>query len=335
MADTAFPLADLLHPSRRENHRSPDSKRRAVNPDPKAGRRFVGRSEAVEDRGLALAPGPSPLRVKVRRFEHDPAPVTWGLHSNDFFLIVFVDEGWGKARLGARELEPSVGDILVIAPGQVHDLDGLITSTRGSAVAFMADVVIPVTGSGFTPLPGDPRWVAFVRQACVMGGHYSVAPEDRPTWATRITALERELELQAAGFEQAVRALLSLILVDTSRVALPQLGEPWAVIDPVVAEVFAMIDARFAEPLTHDDIARQVARSSSHLRRVVRELTGETVMQWVEERRMVEARRLLLETDDKVEIVAEKVGYRDGGYFRRRFRVAHGMPPQPWRQLNR
>jgi AraC family transcriptional regulator, transcriptional activator of pobA len=58
-------------------------------------------------------------------------------------------------------------------------------------------------------------------------------------------------------------------------------------------------------------------------------------MQWIEDRRMLEARRLLLATDDKVDGVAERVGYRDPSYFRRRFRRAHGVPPQAWRERTR
>lgn len=290
----------------------------------------LNRPSAIE-----LAPGPSPLRLKVRRIEGNETLASQGLHSNDFFLIVFLEEGAGTVRLGSRDEQAVAGDLIVIAPGEVHDLNQLTEGAKGYAIAFMVDAVSPGTGAEPLPLPGDPRWVAFVRQACVMGGHYSVAPDERSIWEGRIAELEDELERQPAGYAQAARALLALILVDTSRVALPELADPGAAVDPVIAEVFALVDARFTESLNFDEIARQLARSPSHLRKLVRDLTGETVMHWLEERRMVEARRLLLETNEKVELIAEHVGFEDAGYFRRRFRRANGMPPQIWRQLNR
>ncbi|WP_246106412.1 helix-turn-helix transcriptional regulator [Pseudonocardia kunmingensis] len=63
--------------------------------------------------------------------------------------------------------------------------------------------------------------------------------------------------------------------------------------------------------------------------------TGRTVQQWITERRMVEARRLLAETDLTVETVGARVGYRDPGYFARRFRRAHGTAPLEWRRAGR
>jgi AraC-like DNA-binding protein len=64
-------------------------------------------------------------------------------------------------------------------------------------------------------------------------------------------------------------------------------------------------------------------------------VTGRSVRDLIEERRMQEARRLLLETDHTVDAIARTVGYRDPKYFQRRFRQRHDLPPQRWRELNR
>jgi AraC-like DNA-binding protein len=90
---------------------------------------------------------------------------------------------------------------------------------------------------------------------------------------------------------------------------------------------------RFREPLSLADVATALARSPRHLTRTVREVTGKTVMQLIDDRRMDEARRLLLETDEKVDVIGYAVGYGDGSYFARRFRRAHGVSPSVWRRL--
>ena len=56
------------------------------------------------------------------------------------------------------------------------------------------------------------------------------------------------------------------------------------------------------------------------------------MQQWITERRMQEARRLLADTDLTVAEIAGRVGYREAGYFIRRFRTAHGVPPATWRR---
>ena len=64
-----------------------------------------------------------------------------------------------------------------------------------------------------------------------------------------------------------------------------------------------------------------------HLTTVMRRRTGRTVGEWIIERRMAEARRLLAETDLPVREVARLVGVADPGYFSR----THGASPRKWR----
>ncbi|HYO30523.1 MAG TPA: helix-turn-helix transcriptional regulator, partial [Thermomicrobiales bacterium] len=99
--------------------------------------------------------------------------------------------------------------------------------------------------------------------------------------------------------------------------------------------VLDVIERGFRGPLSLASIAAQVSRSPRHLTRTIRDLTGATVMHLIDDRRMKEARRLLLETDATIEAISRTVGFHDDGYFRRRFRRAHGIAPAAWRARNR
>ena len=59
------------------------------------------------------------------------------------------------------------------------------------------------------------------------------------------------------------------------------------------------------------------------------------MQQWITERRLIEARRLLAETTWPVAEVAGRVGFTDPGYFARVFRRDHGVSPQAWRRAAR
>jgi AraC-like DNA-binding protein len=59
------------------------------------------------------------------------------------------------------------------------------------------------------------------------------------------------------------------------------------------------------------------------------------VQEWIAERRMTEARRLLVESDLSVAEVGQRVGYTDPGYFVRSFRRAHATTPLAWRRAGR
>ena len=59
------------------------------------------------------------------------------------------------------------------------------------------------------------------------------------------------------------------------------------------------------------------------------------MQEWIAERRMAAARRLLAETDLPMEEVRLRVGYGESGYFVRSFRLAHGTTPLNWRCAGR
>jgi AraC-like DNA-binding protein len=148
-------------------------------------------------------------------------------------------------------------------------------------------------------------------------------------------ALDRELHGRRDGYRGAVLAHLTLLLVSVSRLAVDVAGDLRLQDEPLLAEVFGVIEERYGEPLSLKDVARAVSLTPGHLTTVVRRKTGRTVQQWIVERRMVQARRLLVETDLAVEEVGRRVGYGDPRYFVRHFRRAHGATPRGWRRASR
>jgi AraC-like DNA-binding protein len=101
--------------------------------------------------------------------------------------------------------------------------------------------------------------------------------------------------------------------------------------EPLIADVFAVIERRIGEPLSLSDVARELGLTPGHLTTVVRRRTGRTVGEWIIERRMSEARALLGGTDLPIADVAARVGISDPGYFARLFRGVHGVSPRSWR----
>ncbi len=105
--------------------------------------------------------------------------------------------------------------------------------------------------------------------------------------------------------------------------------------DPELREVFRFIEANYHLPITLSDVAVAVAYCSTYLTDLVRRQTGQTVQSWIISRRMAAARSLLLETDEKVEEIAGKVGYQNQVHFFRQFRQHHRTTPQTWRKAHR
>lgn len=104
---------------------------------------------------------------------------------------------------------------------------------------------------------------------------------------------------------------------------------------PLLNHVFRFIETNYQNSISLREVAEAVSRSPAYLTDLVRRETGKTVLCWIVERRMVEARRLLLETDQSVEQIAEAVGYLDRRHFGRQFLRLHNTTPQTWRRCHR
>jgi len=98
-----------------------------------------------------------------------------------------------------------------------------------------------------------------------------------------------------------------------------------------INRVFEMIEANFHRPLELKEVASSLGYSSAYLTNFVRQKTGRTVKQWIIERRMSQARQLLLHTDKAIAQIAIDSGYTDTGYFIRQFKQLHGTSPNLWR----
>lgn len=99
-------------------------------------------------------------------------------------------------------------------------------------------------------------------------------------------------------------------------------------------EVVEVIERRFADRLSLASVAAELSRSPASIARTVREVTGRSVVELIAERRMQEARVLLVESDLSVAEIASRVGYRSLGYFHRAFRKSTDTTPQRWRVAN-
>jgi AraC-like DNA-binding protein len=131
------------------------------------------------------------------------------------------------------------------------------------------------------------------------------------------------------------RALLIQMLIDIARLTIANLDNFPVNAPPFLVKVFDFIENNYTKPISLSDLAIAMNLSASHLATTVREMTGRTVLEWIKERRMAEARRLLLETDGDMAQIAEAVGYQDENYFIRQFRQVHLTTPRVWRQTHR
>jgi AraC family transcriptional activator of pobA len=298
----------------------------------------AGTTAGVPVYGYRRVPGVPPVGV-VRALGGHQEPggiVRPHPHAHDFVVLVYVEHGGGRVRLDDRDVRVEAGDVLLVAPGEVVTfVEQGLHAAHGWGVYFPPDVVQPGDPGAFLSWRAHPLLFPFVRGVAAGAQRLRVPPAERAAFTEHLVAIERELRERRDGCNEAVIAHLTLLLVAVSRLATDVAGDLVLRDEPLLAAVFDAIEAGFRGPLTLTDVAAAVGLTPGHLTTVVGRKTGRTVQQWITERRMVEARRLLVETELTVEAVGARVGYRDPGYFARRFRRAHGASPLEWRRAGR
>jgi AraC family transcriptional regulator, transcriptional activator of pobA len=230
---------------------------------------------------------------------------------------------------------PEAALVYVAAAGVVLHPDRVVRTHDGVGVFFD-----PVAVGGDT-LPPWAAWRAHPFLFPFLHGHSGGLlelglPADRRTaWNGAIEAMEDELATRRDGYRQAILAHLTLLLIDIARMADDVVDDLRRSGEPLLADVFAVIERRHSEALSLRDVAQEVSMTPGHLTTVVRRRTGRTVQEWITERRMAEARALLAESELPISEIARRVGMPDPGYFSRMFRRMHGASPRTWREPRR
>jgi AraC family transcriptional regulator, transcriptional activator of pobA len=226
----------------------------------------------------------------------------------------------GRARLelnGEWTLRP--GDVLMVPPGAPHR-----SLERKEAAAWMLGFCAPcVAAAG-----GSALLAPFER---VRDGAAAVVniPRERRAF---LESLFRELEALKPdhSYEAVQRSLLTLILAEVNR-ATAEGGQRSARGGGLVVDALRFIERNCLKNIRPRDVAAAVKRSPTYLTTALKQATGRSAGGWIIAGRMAEARRLLLHSGERVEIVAERVGYSDPTHFIRMFRREHGATPAAWR----
>lgn len=257
-------------------------------------------------------------------------------HSHEFFEFIYFETGGGQYQLENHVWDVRAGDLFLTAPYQTHDVRKL-TAAQGWVILFTSTAV-NLTGlesSSYLKWSDSPLFLPFAKNVGHEGSYFNISAAARPQWSQRCQSLNTELSRKPFGYEEMARSLLVQMLIDIARLTLSESNRFPVHSHPLLVEVFDFIENNYRKSISLADIAKAMNLSSPYLSTSVRNLTGRTVLEWIKERRMAEARRLLLETNDSVAQIAEETGYKETTYFIRQFRQFHHQTPNVWRQSHR
>ena len=270
--------------------------------------------------------------IEIQRLNREHVLTRMGLHGHTFFELIYFERGGGTHVLGGVRSPVQPGSLFVICPGELHDC-GEIGRAEGWVLLFTRGALEQSPESlAFSRewLPRHPLFDPFLSLAIRNRNPLHIAKQDQPRWSQRLTSLDTELRNTPAHYRHASRALLHLVLVDLARLLEP--AELAMDDDPALRSVFSFIEEQFRKPISLADVARSVGRNPAYITTTVRRRTGLTIGEWITERRMAHARRLL-QTGSRRNMadLSLACGYDDPSHFLRSFKKMHGATPSQWR----
>ncbi|NLK76078.1 MAG: helix-turn-helix domain-containing protein [Clostridiales bacterium] len=99
----------------------------------------------------------------------------------------------------------------------------------------------------------------------------------------------------------------------------------WQLIDKYINE-------HYKEDFLFEDLADNIGISYSYMRKIVKNETGKSLIDLLNQLRIEEAKRLLVDTDDNILDIALSVGYRNTQSFNRYFKKYLGISPNQYRK---
>lgn len=229
--------------------------------------------------------------------------------------LAFFTEGRTRLELNG-EWTLRAGDVLLVPAGAPHR-----TLERQETSAWMLGFCVPC----FAADGAASLLAPFER---VRDGASAVVhiPKARRAY---LESLFRELETVGEGRAAVQRALLTLILAEVDTAASLQKAPTRG--GSLVVEALRFIERNCLGKISARDVAAAVHRSPAYVTSALKEATGRNASEWIAAGRMAEARRLLLHSDERVDVIGERVGYADSTHFIRMFRREHGATPAAWR----
>lgn len=267
--------------------------------------------------------------VTIHYYEFGPNFVFPG-EQHDFWEMVYVDKGTVQICRDREELILQQGELLFHEPNEFHSIRSLDSAPNFFVISFSS---------------GSPAMAYFRKNRVKLDKELktylaSIINEAEKTYIIPkndpdLKELKRK-ESAPLGGEQLIKTYLEQLLIFLLRTLIkedditsfPQKeNQP----DILVEAIKQYLLQRIEEKICLEDICSEFDYSRSFLNKRFRGKTGRSLMTYVTERKIEEAKRLIRESDKNFAQISEQLSFENPQYFSRVFKRYTGMTPTEFR----
>jgi len=240
-------------------------------------------------------------------------------HKHDFYLTVLFTKGEGKHEVDFESFKIVPGMLFMLKPGQMHYWD-LSDDVEGYVFFHSKEFYDDgFTNSGIN----DFDFFGSIQNPSV------VQLKQHPL--QKISLLMNEMVTEYKRNEilkwQKTRAIMNLIYIEIAR--------NYSSVFTIESERYLikiqqfeqLIERYFKQSKSVRYYASELCVSEKHLNRIIRSCLNKTTSQLINERVLLEAKRMLMTASNSVGLIAEELGFSDTSYFIRFFKKHTGVTP--------
>lgn len=270
----------------------------------------------LRQQGVVVVPFMESVRMDPERLQP---------HYHEFFQI-FILQGQAQVMHDFHEYHVAGRTLVFLSPGQVHTvLPG--PGLDGTTVSFSQE---------FFDLRSTPPSVLYDFPfffSADVAALLQMPEEDEDGLLPLVTMMQAEFDAALPGAAEVLRSILHVFLIRVNRLysrVHPRQEATRA--GQLVRQFHLAVEQRFRETTTVGGYAALLGVSANHLNDTVHEQTGRPAGEIIRQRRLLDAKRLLLHSDLSVSEIGYHLGFQDPSYFSRFFRRYAGAAPEAFRE---
>lgn len=257
-------------------------------------------------------------------------PVEWHTSLEIFMCI----GGAGKYYINDKVYDFEKGDIFVIGNNELHKSEIL---ENGWFDAF----IVMFSPDGFLPnryVQGKDLLDVFYGRTDKFCHKYTPPAEKQADYAAVSRIMLEEYERKSENYMMSVSSLVTWMLIELNRVYKVDEDESvsYTLSDrlkhkKIISEVLNYLEENYKEDINLKELADSLYVNQAYLSREFKKSTGYSMMKFVTNKRIREARELLRNSALSVSEVAITVGYNNITHFHTMFKKETGISPKEFR----
>lgn len=251
-------------------------------------------------------------------------------HVHSFYEILWFQEGTGRHTVDFIDYQVKPGTIFFLSPGQIHHFD-VREGYKGIAIKMCNDLMktsspdnLFLTYNSFYTYDSAP--------------YYLIDEATARTLQTLVDEMEEEAGRHGEfGNIDLLKSLLCIFLVKIQRLGIRETGTSLSNLKPshqLFIRFRQLVEQEYSRLHTVQEYADRLNVALRTLSKCVGECAQRSPLTFINERIILEAKRMVKYTNMMIKEIAFELGYEDPSYFVKFFKRQTGYLPSDFRELD-